>query len=150
MTVDFELRRSPKLRVASIDYKGPWRENHLRPQFRELVRWAKQNKVRTGNWIFRERGEKHHQACLVIKGPAHSAGKVKIRTIPAGWVAAVTFDPEAVSPRVVYHGLSDWTRWRKKDKTIKSVSATREVYSGDPWSDKKAWSRATVEFVVRK
>jgi effector-binding domain-containing protein len=150
MTVDFELRRAPKYRVASIDYKGPWRENHLRPQFKELVKWAAKHQVRTGQWIFRERGEKSHQACLVIKGPAHSEGKVKIRTIPAGWVASVSFDPEVVSARVVYHGLSDWTRWRKKDKTIKGVGTTREVYAGDPWSDKKAWSRATVEFVVRK
>jgi hypothetical protein len=136
--------------VASIDYRGPWKENHLRREFGELVRWAKANKVKTGNWIFRERGEKKHQAALVIQGPATSAGKVKIHTIPAAWVARVTFDPEVVSPRVIYHGLNDWTKWRKKDKTIKGVGTSREVYSGDPWSDKKAWSKATVEFIVRK
>ncbi|MCI4350700.1 MAG: GyrI-like domain-containing protein [Thermoplasmata archaeon] len=150
MTVDFELKKSPKTRVASIDYRGPWKENHLRKEFGDLVRWATANKVKTGAWIFRERGEKRHQACLVLKGPATSKGRVKIRTIPATWVARVTFDPEVVSPRVIYHGLNDWTKWRKKDKTIKGVGTSREVYAGDPWSDKKAWSMATVEFVVRK
>jgi DNA gyrase inhibitor GyrI len=151
MYVDFVMRRAPKYRVAGIVYKGPWKENHLRAEFKDLTNWAKKNKVRTGKWIFRELpGKNRWEACLELKGKAKRSGRIRIRTLPATSVASVTFDPEAVSPRVVYHGLSDFLRWRKKDHTIKGVGTSREVYEGDPWTNPKAWSRATVEYTVRK
>jgi hypothetical protein len=61
----------------------------------------------------------------------------------------VRFDPTVVSPRVVYHGLSDWLRWQRKEKKIRSVVSYREIYEGNPWKDKRAWSRTEVQFVVR-
>ncbi|MFZ0698615.1 MAG: hypothetical protein WAN74_00220 [Thermoplasmata archaeon] len=59
------------------------------------------------------------------------------------------FDPEEIAPRVVYHGLVDWLRSRRKEGKVGPVLATREVYTGDPWTDEKAWARTEVQFVVR-
>jgi hypothetical protein len=50
---------------------------------------------------------------------------------------------------VVYHGVTDWLRWRRKEKEIKGVGAYREVYQGNPWSDRKAWSHTEIQVVVR-
>ncbi|HZY69455.1 MAG TPA: GyrI-like domain-containing protein [Thermoplasmata archaeon] len=152
MTVDFELKKSPAMKVACLAYRGPYKENMLQKEFRQLTQWAKDGKVRTGHWIFSWKGDKRSDACLEIKGtrfPPRPEG-VRLATLPATWVARVAFDPEELSPRVVYHGLSDWTRERKKDKTIRAVGSAREVYAGDPWSNKAAWAHCTVEYLVRK
>lgn len=150
MTVDFSLARSPAYRVASIVRVGPWKEENLRTEFAELARWAKRQKLRPGRWIFLERGNDRWEACLEIRGRARPEGRIRLQTLRAGWVAAVTFDPDAVASRVVYHGLADWTRWRRRDGTIRSVVSTREVYDASPWTDPRAWARCRVEFVVRR
>jgi hypothetical protein len=150
MVVDFVLKRVPSYRVASIVRVGSWKEDNLRPEFRELVRWARKQGVRTGRWIFFERDHDRWEACLEIRGPARAEGRIRLKTLPATDAAAVVFDPDEISSRVVYHGLSDWTRWRKKTKEIRSVTAVREVYSGDPWRDAKAWAGCEVQFLVRK
>ena len=62
----------------------------------------------------------------------------------------MVFDPEVVEPRVVYHGLSDFLRWRKKSGEIRSVGDYREVYQGDPWKDRRAYAHTEVQYVVRK
>jgi hypothetical protein len=151
MTVDFELKRVPKMNVASILRVGPWREDNLRTEFGELTRWAKAAKVRTGRWVFTERDHHRWEACLEVFGTkVPVSGRIRRKTLPATSVASVVFDPDAISSRVIYHALSDWTRWRKKDKQIRAVLGTREVYSGDPWKDAKAWAKCEVQFVVRR
>jgi DNA gyrase inhibitor GyrI len=150
MVVDFSIKRAPSFRVASIVRVGPWKEDNLRTEFGELVRWAKRQGIRTRRWIFLERGNDRWEACLEFAGRAVPDGRIRLKTLPATSVASVTFDPDKISPRIVYHGLSDWTRWRKKDHTIKSVSSVREVYTGDPWKDRSAWAHCEVQFVVRK
>jgi DNA gyrase inhibitor GyrI len=150
MTVDFEFAKAPAYHVAALRHKGRWTENVCRPEFAKLVKWAKANHLKTGKWIFRESAEGSFEACLEIRGHAKASGGIRLRTFPATAVARVEFDPDVVSPRVVYHGLNDWLRWRKKEKEIRSVVSSREVYSGDPWADKKAWKNTTVEFVVRR
>ena len=159
VVVDFEFKREPAYTVAAIRYVGPFRENHLRKEFNELVSWAKGAKVPTGKWIFREidgpfsrrpDSQRRWEACLVIRGKARGRGRIRIKKIPATTVARVVFDPDKVSARLVYHGLSDWLRWRKKDRTIKGIGPTREVYAGDPWTNPRAWSRAEVQYLVRK
>jgi hypothetical protein len=65
-------------------------------------------------------------------------------------VARAVYDPEIIEPRVVYHGLSDFLRWRKKDHEIRSVGGYREVYSGDPWKDTRAYAHTEVQVGVRK
>jgi len=149
MVVDFALKRSPGFRVASIVRVGPWKEDNLRTEFGELVRWARRRGLRTGRWIFFERGRSRWEACLEIKGTAEPEGRIRLKTLPPATVARIVFDPDQTSSRVVYHALSDWTRWRKKDGTIRSVLSVREVYTGDPWRDKKAWAHCEVQFLVR-
>jgi len=150
MTVDFAWGKSPSLKVASVAWTGPWNEKKIRAQFERVARWAKENRVRTGRWIFREPGERRWEVAIEIRGRARASGGVRTKTFPAAPVARVIFDPDEVSPRVVYHGLSDWLRWRKKEKEIRSVLSSREVYSGNPWADPKAWARTEVQFLVRK
>ncbi len=69
---------------------------------------------------------------------------------PGGHRRERALRPERRFPRVVYHGLSDWLRWQRKEKEVRSVLSYREVYEGNPWKDQKAWSRTEVQFVVRK
>lgn len=150
MVVDFKLGRAPSYRVASIVRIGPWKNNMLRTEFAELGRWAKRQGIRTGRWIFFKRDEHRWEACLEITGKAKAGGRIRIKTLPESDVARVVFDPDVVSSRIIYHGLSDWTRWRRKDGEISRVTGVREVYAGDPWSDKSAWAHCEVQFLVRK
>jgi DNA gyrase inhibitor GyrI len=150
MTVDFALTRTPNYRVASIVRVGPWKEDNLRSEFEELEAWAERQKVKTGAYLFLERGRHRWEACLAYKGRASAEGRIRLKTIPPADVAKVVFDPDEVSSRLVYHGLSDWTRWRKKDGQIRSVEWPREVYPGNPWKDPRAWARCEVQFVVRR
>lgn len=150
MTVDFAFRRSPAYRVASIAWKGPWNEPKIRANFGRVVAWAKANGLRTGKWVFREPGERAWEVAIEVRGTARSSGAVRLKTYPASTVASVTFDPDAVSPRVIYHGLTDWLRWRKREKEIRSVGQYREVYDDDPWRNPRAWARTTVQVVVRR
>jgi effector-binding domain-containing protein len=150
MTVEFAWAKSPRLRVAAIAWTGPWNEERIRSQFERVERWAKARRVRTGRWVFREPGERRWEVAIELKGRARGSEGVRTKTLPAATVARVVFDPELVSPRLVYHGLRDWLRWKRKEKEIRSVVSTREIYSGNPWTDRKAWSRTEVQFVVRK
>jgi hypothetical protein len=149
MTVDFAWGRAPAFRVASITRVGPWKPDNLRAEFRELTSWAKAQHARTGRWIFYERTPLRWEACLEVRGKPTPAGRIRLKTLPAVRVVRVVFDPDHLSSRIVYHGLHDWTRWRKKEGKIRGVSATREIYSGDPWTDAKAWAHCEVQFVVR-
>ena len=150
MTVDFGFAKSPRMTVASISWSGPSSEQRIRAQFERVERWARAQRLRTGRWVFREPGDRRWEAGIEVRGQAKGSDGIRVRALPAATVARVVFDPEQVSPRLVYHGLSDWLRWRRRDKTIRSVVSTRELYSGNPWTDRKAWSRTEVQFVVRK
>ena len=103
--VDFEFKREPAHKVATIRYVGSFRENHQRKEFKGLVDWAKQAKVRTGKWIFRELdgpysrqpdNKRRWGTALEIKGNAPGKGRIRIKKIPATTVARVVFDPEKV------------------------------------------------------
>lgn len=150
MVVDFRLKRVPAVRVATLAWKGPWNERKIRAQFDRIATWAEQKGLRTGRWVFREPATRAWQVGIEIRGAARSDGPIRVRTFPAATVASVVFDPNVISPSVVYHGITDWLRWRKKDKTIKAVGTYREVYSGDPWRRASAWAKTDVQVVVRK
>jgi effector-binding domain-containing protein len=150
MVVDFELKAVPSYRVASITRVGPWKEENLKEEFRELKRWARRHRLRTGAWIFLERAPRRWEACLEIRGRATAEGRIRLSTLPATHAASLVFDPELLSSRVAYHGLRDWTRWRRKDGEIRAVTAIREVYRGDPWTDRSAWKRCEVQFLIRR
>jgi effector-binding domain-containing protein len=150
VVVDFKIKRAPRYRVATIAWKGPWNERRIRSQFDRISKWAARSGVRTGKWIFREPGTRAWEVSIEVRGAPRSEGPIRIRTLPGATVACVCFDPNVVSPAVVYHGVSDWLRWRKRDKTIRSVGTYREVYDGDPWRNPKVWARTEVQVVVRK
>ncbi len=153
MTVDFAMKRAPKYRVASVRWVGPYQEGRLRSEWDALAKWATARGLKTGKWFFSEDGmgpRYKFEVAIEVRGNARSEGKVNLRTFAASPIASVTFDPEEVAPRVIYHGLNDWLRWRKKDKTIKRVRSYREVYSGNPWKDAKAWARAEIQVLVTK
>jgi hypothetical protein len=75
---------------------------------------------------------------------------VKVKNLSAETVASIQFDPNRVSPRVVYHALRDWLRWRVRDKTFKRTGSIREVYRGNPWKKPGAWAKAEVQVLVKK
>ena len=149
MTVEFAFRKVPAYRVASIAWTGKWSEAKVRSNFARVERWAKSKGLRTGKWFFREPDEHSFEVAIEVRGAAHSADGVRIRSYRAARVATVTFDPEVVSPQVIYHGITDWLRWRRKEKKIRSVGDYREVYTADPWRNAKAWAHTTVEVIVR-
>jgi len=149
MVVQFVLKRVPAVRVAAIVRVGPWRPDNLRTEFGELTRWAERQRVRTGRWVFVERDHHRWEACLEFRGKARADGRIRLKTLVPTRAASVVFDPDQVSSRVVYHGLTDWTRSQRRDGKIGGVTGIREVYSGDPWSDPQAWAHCEVQFIVR-
>ena len=149
MVVDFEFRKSPSLRLATVSWKGTWNEKRIRSEFEGLEKWARTEGHRTGKWVFMEPGNKQWRVGIEVRGKAKGKGRIRLQTLPASRIACVNFDPEQVSPRIVYHGLNDWLRWRKREKKIRSVVSTREVYRANPWTDRRAWARTEVQFVVR-
>jgi hypothetical protein len=156
MTVDFELKRVPGRSVACIAWYGKWNEKVLKSKFAEIERWARGRRAKTGQYFFYERqagrlGKEvwHFEACVEVRLRGRGSEGVRLRSLPAARVAAIAFDPEELSPRIVYHALSDWTRTHRKDKGFGAVGATREVYPGNPWTNAKAWSRAEVQFLLR-
>jgi len=150
MTVDFGYKRAPSFRVATLSRTGAWDEKKLRGQFKTLMEWARKNHLRTGHWLFFEPDMRTFIAGVEVRGKAKGSGRIRLRTVPASTVASVIFDPDVVSPRVVYHGLNDWLRWQKKEKAIKKALSYREVYSGDPWSGPKVWAHTEIQVVVKK
>jgi len=149
MTVDFVIKRAPAYRVASIRWKGPWSDAGIHRKFRAVLAWARARHLPTGRWIFREPAERTWEVAVEVRGAARSEGAVRVHTYPRSRVASVVFDPKVVSPAVVYHGLNDWLRWRRKDRTIRSAGDYREVYLDDPWRNPKAFARTEVQVVVR-
>ena len=150
MPIDFAYKRTPAYRVALLTRTGAWNEKKLRGQFAELSAWAKKNRLRVGHWFFFEPDMRTFIAGLEIRGKAKGTGRIRLRTLPAATVATVTFDPDVISPRIIYHGIYDYLRWQKKAKEIRKAVSYREVYSGDPWSSPKVWSKTEIQVVVQK
>jgi DNA gyrase inhibitor GyrI len=160
MVVDIVVKRDRSYPVIVKGKVGPYvGDNNLRPQFRELVRWAKKNRVETGKWLMVELDgpetpseKRRWEACLEVKGKlkVKPEGDISFRKIPPQLVASVTFDPDKFSSRLVYHGLESWLEWRTKYGELKEIGPTREVYLADPWTNPKAWANAEVQVPVEK
>jgi hypothetical protein len=149
MVVDFAFKRATGFRTIGVTWSGPWNEKRIQKEFEAVAKWTATKKLKTGRWVFNEPADRRWFVGIEVKGTVRGDGRFRARGFPSARVAQVEFDPEVVSARVVYHGLNDWLRWRKKDKEIKSVGMYREIYSGNPWRDPKAWSHTTIQIVVR-
>jgi effector-binding domain-containing protein len=160
VTVDFTIRKAPEYKLATTTLKGKWPgDKVLQAEFEKLAGWAKAKGIRTGKWLFSELEEmdvpEEKQRYLVgievrSKGPVRGGKGVSIKTIPASVVGAITFDPDVVSPRVIYHGLNDWLHWHEKEKKYRVAGPFRELYTGNPWSSKKAWAHTQVQVPLKK
>ena len=155
MVVDIKVRRVPSYTVASMMRIGPYRRDMLHAEFNQLVNWAKKRKIRTGKWILyfldepggsRPMNKLRSEACLQIKGKARAEGTIKVKKLPAQKVASVTFDPDEVSPGLVYSGIYGWLRFAG----YKDTGPSRELYIGNPWTNARAWAKAEVQVPVRK
>ena len=129
----------------------------MREEFNQTVKWAKKKGVRTGRWFFAMLDEseipdkkRRWEAAIEVKGAkAEAQGGIRFREFPDQLVASVTFDPEKVSPRVIYYGLEGWLEWGE-DREYKSAGTPREVYKGDPWRSARAWANVEVQVPVKK
>ena len=151
MTVDFGFKKAKAFTAATVSWRGAWSDRRTRSEFEGLAGWLAKRKVPMGRWIFLESNDaKTFVVGIEVRGRVRGEGGVRLRKFPASTVASITFDPDEISPRVVYHGITDWLRWRKKQHEINSVGTYREMYAGNPWTNAKAWSAAEVQVVVKK
>jgi DNA gyrase inhibitor GyrI len=168
MTIDIVVKREKKYNVVSKIHIGPYTgENMLRKEFGDLVKWAKKRNVKTGKWLFLELdgpevpgNRRRWEACIeVLNFRAKKIQSeleqyvgengIKAKELPAIKVAAVKFDPDVVSSRLIYHGLECWLEWRKKYRELEEAGPTREIYIGNPWTDPKAWANLEVQVPVK-
>jgi effector-binding domain-containing protein len=155
MVVDIKVKQVPSYTVASLIHYGAHGPNMFRSEFGQLAKWAKKNNLRTGHWIMRwidEYGSKpaskiRSEACLEIKGKARIEGKIRIKKFPKHTVVSVIFNPDQVSPRLVYSGIYGWIRYSDFEATN---SPSREVYTGNPWTNPRAWANAEVQVPIKK
>src|SRR5208283_2044013 len=155
---DIVVKRTPSYQVACLAKIGAEGRDPLRREFYELTSWAKKQKIKTGMWIFcfyeggssrrRDPSKYRFEACLEIKGKAKPEGKIKVKTLPGLTVASVKFNPDHVSPRLVYNGEYGWLRENEDYK--ESASYSREVYFGNPLTNPCAWARTEVQVPVKK
>lgn len=155
MFVDIRVKTAPSYKVAYLTHVGPYSgQNMWRAEFAQLVRWAKKRKLRTGKWIMYfidEWGKKPERqrrsvACLEITGRVEPEGKIKIMTLPRQKVASVTFNPDKVADRLVYHGIEGWLQYRP----FKEAGPSREVYIASPWINRRAWANAEVQVPIKR
>ena len=158
MVVDIKVKREPTHTVAYMTHVGPYTgEDMLRPEFEELVKWAKNRKLRTGKWFFYEldgpevpEKKRRWEACLEIKRKVRTGGRFAVKRLSAQTVIYVRFNPDEVSPRLVYYGIGGWLDSKKKEGTYEDAGDWREVYEDNPWTNEKAWARTEVQAPVNK
>jgi DNA gyrase inhibitor GyrI len=160
MTVDFVVWNAPSYRVATKTMVGEWPgDRKIRAEFENLASWAKKQGLRTGRWIFRELNgpevpskKRKWEVGIEIRArePIRGGDGVSIKLLPRTRVVSVTFDPGKVSPELIYHGLESWLSWRKKSKELKQNGLFREVYRGNPWKSKGAWTHTQVQVPVKR
>ncbi|MGD1054512.1 MAG: GyrI-like domain-containing protein [Nitrososphaerales archaeon] len=157
MVVDFEIRKVPEYRLATRTLKGSWPgDKVLRSEFESVSNWAREKGTRTGKWFFREFDDDdtkgRWEVGVEVRSKRHMRGGkgISMITLSSCTVAAVTFNPDQVSPRVIYHGLVDWLRQREKAGEYKVAGPYREVYLGNPWSNRRAWAHTQVQVPVKK
>ena len=54
MAVDFAIKKTPRYRVVSVRFVGPFNEKRIRTEWERLAKWAKTKRLSTGKWFFSE------------------------------------------------------------------------------------------------
>lgn len=156
MKVDFQVKITPSYRVGYIiRYGGYAEQNTWRSEIMQLERWARKNRLRTGKrimyfidkWGEVPQNKRRSVAAVEIAGKARPEGKIQIMKLPKQRVVSVTFDPDHVSEELVYLGLEGWLG---ESKTYTQTSRSRELYNGNPWTDRKAWANCEVQVPIRR
>ena len=149
---DTSLAQIIELKHATNLLAVPLSEAANQQLFEQFYRPAAQNSIRLPT---RSRQDLRHQLRRLayrrgdqVHDPKAQRG-IRFREFPDQLVASVTFDPEKVSPRVVYYGLEGWLEWGE-DREYKSAGTPREVYKGDPWRSARAWANVEVQVPVKK
>jgi len=150
MAVDIKVKSTPAYKVASLEKSGGMGSDPLRSEFKTLEKWAKKSKVKPGKYLcyFNESSRNpdkyRFEACLEIRGNPKPEGRIKIKEIPKLTVASVSFNPEKISPRLVYNGVYGWLK--ENDEGFREAGPfSREVYPGNPWTSSWAWNRAEIQ-----
>ena len=155
MKVDFKTKVAPSYKVAYIVRMGGYAGSNMwRTEFNQLLEWAKKRRIRTGKWIVyfidewgkKPESKRRSVACLEIKSKAEPAGKVKVMKLPKQRVVSVTFDPDKVDSRVIYHGIEGWLQYRP----FKESGPSREVYIDSPWTNPRAWANCEVQVPIKR
>jgi hypothetical protein len=160
VTVDFAVWNAPAYRLATKTMMGEWPgDRKIRAEFESVASWVRKRGLKIGRWIFRELDgpdvpskRRRWEVGVEIRGrkPVKGGGGVSIKLLPKTKVVSVTFDPDKVSPELVYHGLEGWLSWRKKYKEFRQSGLYREVYRGNPWKSKGAWGRTQVQVPIKR
>jgi len=160
MTVDFVIRKAPEYKVATRTLTGAWPgDKAVRAEFDKVHAWAKEKGVRTGKWFFREFGddetpgaEMRFEIGVEVRGtgPVRGGKGTVMRTLPSSTAATVTFDPDKISPRVIYHALADYVRHLEKAGEYKEAGPYREVYLGNPWASKQVWAQTQIQVPLKR
>lgn len=162
MVVDIVLKREPAHRVVFKTYRGGYTgDNMLRPEFEYLSKWIGSNDTAPGKWfrieldkyeIGMSSSQRRWWACIETKGrlPMKPPSDIEVKVLPPTLVASVTFDPSEFSDRLVYHGLECWLDWRTKFGEYEEAAPAREVYLGNPWTDKNAKKHIELQVPIRK
>jgi hypothetical protein len=160
MVVDFELRKVPEYKLATRTLKGPWPgDRALHSEYEKVLEWTKEKGMNTGKWFFREFADddippakRRWEVGIQVlgKGPIRGGKGVSVVKLPPCTAATVTFNPDQISTRVIYHGMADWLRLREKAGEYKESGKYREVYVGNPWNNRRAWAQTQVQVPVKK
>lgn len=155
MVVQARLKNAPSYSVASLMHVGPYRPDMLRAEFSRLMSWAKKRKLRTGKWFAyfhdepggrRPASKFRSEACLEIRGRAKPEGKIRIKKLPKQRVASVVFNPNQISPDLIYGGLYGWVQY----SGLRNAGPPREIYTSDPWKNARAWANVEVQMPVKR
>lgn len=160
MVVDFVIHRAPTYRVATRTLVGSYpSDRRIRAEFETIVAWAGKSGVKTGRWFFREldgpetpRNKRRWEYGIEMRSRRAVRGEKGLsrKVFPTTTVASVRFNPDKVSPMLVYHGLEGWLWRRKKDREFRESGIWREVYVGNPWKSKRAWANTEVQVPVKR
>ena len=159
MTVEFVVSNAPAHRVVTKTLVGDWPgDRKLRSEFESVASWARRSGLKTGSWFFRELDDwdtpvkkRRWEVGVEIRTrkSLRREDGLSIKTLPRTKIVTVTFDPDEVSPELVYFGLEGWLWWQRKSKKFRRNGPSREVYRGNPWKSEGAWSHTQLQVPVK-